>query len=231
MDPDLLALLRKVDTPVVCDAIEVVEGRRGFAAYTRHTMLCSAPEAGAVVGFARTAKIAAAAPSPDPADVVRQRRMDYYRYMAESPAPAVAVLEDVDHPACAGAYWGELNASIHRGFGLAGAITNGVMRDLGELPRDFPLLAGSVLPSHAFVHVREIDTPVEIFGLAVRPGDLIHADRHGAIVVPPAVLPDLAAAIPKLIDTEKIVLDVARAPGLDFARFEAAWTAFEKART
>ena len=93
------------------------------------------------------------------------------------------------------------------------------------------MVAGSIGPSHGFVHVLEIDTPVTIFGLTVAPGDLVHADRHGAVVVPPEVIPMLSAAIRKMQETEALVLEPARQPGFDFAAFEAAWTAFENART
>lgn len=231
MDDSLLQLLKTVDTPTVCNAIEVAEGRRGFNRFTRGTVICTEPGAGAVVGYARTAKLAANAPSTEAPEVIRKRRMDYYRYMAEAPRPAIAVIEDVDFPEAVGAYWGEINTTIHKGFGLAGALTNGVVRDLGDLPKGFPVIAGSVGPSHAFVHLREIDTPVTVFGLRVAPGDLVHADRHGAVVIPEEVLPHLEQAIRKLLDTERLVLEPARAEGFDFARFEAAWAAFEKART
>ena len=231
MTPDLLDLLRKVDTPTVCNALEVVEGKRGFDRFTRGTVLMSDPEAGAIVGYARTAKIAAVAPPEEPSEVIRARRMDYYRHMATGPRPALAVVEDVDGAAAVGAYWGEVNTSVHKGFGLAGALTNGVMRDLGDLPEGFPVIAGSVGPSHAFVHVREIATPVTVFGLTIADGELVHADRHGAVVIPETHVAALGAAIAKLLETERIVLDAARAPGFDFEAFEAAWTAFEKART
>lgn len=230
MDDALLSLLRSVDTPTVCNTIEVAQGKRGFAGFTRGTMLCSAPDEPPVVGYAVTAKIAALAPSTEPPETIRARRMAYYRSMAEAPAPAVAVIEDVDFPDCIGAYWGEINTTVHKGLGLSGALTNGVMRDLGDLPAGFPVIAGSVGPSHGFVHVREIGTPVTVFGLTVAPGDLIHADRHGAVVVPPEVIPALAGAISRLLATERIILDAARKPGFDFAAFEAAWSAFEKAR-
>ncbi|WP_417840055.1 RraA family protein [Tritonibacter scottomollicae] len=231
MTPDLLTLLRQVDTPTVCNAIEVAEGKRGFDAFTRGTLLASAPEAPAMVGYARTAKIAAVAPPSEPPEVIKARRMAYYKYMAEAPAPAVTVIEDLDYPNAIGAYWGEINTTVHKGFGISGALTNGVMRDLGDLPEGFPVVAGSIGPSHGFVHVREIDTPVEIFGLTVAPGDLIHADRHGAVVIPPAVIPMLAEAISKLLETEKLVLEPAKAAGFDFATFEAAWARFEQSRT
>lgn len=231
MDPALLELLRRVDTPSVCNAIEVAQGRRGFDAFTRGTMLCSAPGEPAVVGYAATARISALRPPTEDPATIRTRRMAYYRMMAEAPQPSVAVIEDVDFPDCVGAYWGEINTTVHKGFGMAGALTNGVMRDLGDLAPGFPVVAGSIGPSHGFVHVLKNAVPVTIFGLRVAPGELVHADRHGAVVVPPEVMPRLAGAIARMQATEKLVLDPARAPGFDFAAFEAAWTAFEAART
>lgn len=230
MDDALLSLLRRVDTPTVCNAIEVIEGKRGFNRFTRGTVLCSDPAGGAIVGHARTARIRAATPPEEPAAVIRARRMDYYRHMDSGPRPALAVVQDLD-PAPVGAYWGEVNATIHKGFGLAGALTNGVMRDLGDLPAGFPIIAGSIGPSHGFVHVVDIAQPVTVFGLTIADGDLVHADRHGALVIPAGYEAALPKAIARLQATERLVLDPARAPGFDFAAFEAAWTAFEAART
>ncbi len=230
MTPELLDLLRRVDTPTVCNAIEVVQGKRGFANFTRGTMICTEPGQ-AVVGYAVTAQISALTPPTESAQVIRERRMAYYRAMHDGPKPSVAVIEDLDFPDCIGAYWGEVNTTIHKGFGMSGALTNGVVRDLGDLPQGFPVIAGSVGPSHGFVHVRTLGAPVTVFGLQVAHGDLVHADRHGALVVPADVVPSLGTAISKLQDTERLILDPARQPGFDFADFEAAWTAFEKART
>ncbi|WP_027256596.1 RraA family protein [Leisingera aquimarina] len=231
MDNSLLDLLKSVDTPTVCNAIEVAQGKRGFANFTRGTMLCSAPEEGAIVGYARTAKIAAVNPPAEPPEIIRERRMAYYKHMSEGPRPGVAVVEDLDYPDCIGAYWGEINTTVHKGFGLSGALTNGVMRDLGDLPHGFPVVAGSIGPSHGFVHVREIGTPVTVFGMEVQDGSLIHADRHGALVIPADVVPLLGRAIQKLLETEKLILEPARREGFGFASFEKAWAAFEKART
>jgi len=231
MDKALLDLLRSVDTPTVCNAIEVAQGRRGFNDFTRGTLLSSAPEEPAIVGYAVTARIAALAPPDEPADVIRTRRMAYYKAMAEAPKPSVAVIEDEDYPECIGAYWGEVNTTVHKGFGMSGALTNGVMRDLGDLADQFPVVAASIGPSHGFVHVTALGTPVNIMGLTVSPGDLIHADRHGALVVPFDVVDQLAAAIDKMQQTEQLVLGPASEPGFNFEKFEAAWSAFEKART
>lgn len=233
MNDTLLKLLQSVDTPTVCNAIEVAQGKRGFNSFTRGNMLSSDPDAGPMVGYAVTAKISAIAESTEPKDIIRARRMDYYRAMSDGARdgmPSVAVVEDVDYPNCIGAYWGEINTTVHKAFGMKGALTNGVMRDLGDLPKDFPVVASFVGPSHGFVHVKEINSTVDIMGMTVKPGDLIHADRHGAVVIPEDVVDELELSINKLLSSEKIILTPAKQEGFDFAAFEKAWQAFEEAR-
>ena len=227
----LLNLMKSVDTPTVCNAIEVAQGKRGFNNYTKRTMHASDAEAPAMVGFARTAKIAGLEPPTETPDVIRARRMDYFRHMASGDGPTVAVVEDIDGDDAVSAWWGGVHTAVHKGLGMEGAVTNGVMRDLGDMEPGFPVLAGAIGPSHAFVHVRELATAVTIFGMQVADGDLVHADRHGALVVPPDVIGDLKAAIEKLIETEELIIGPARSEGFDFAALEKAWAAFEKART
>lgn len=229
-DEALLALLREVDTPTVCNAIEVAQGRRGFARFTRGSMQHSAPGAPSIIGFARTAKIAGRAPPQEAPAVIRARRMAYFRSMAAGARPAVAVVEDIDYPECIAGWWGEVHAAVHKGLGLAGAVSNGVMRDLDVMDAEFPVLAGSTGVSHYFVHVVEVGTPVEIFGLRVAQGEFVHADRHGALVIPTDVIARLASSIKTVIANEAIVLEPARQPGFDITRLEAVWKEFEKAR-
>lgn len=228
----LLRRLANVDTPTACNAIEVAKGRRGFANFTRRTMHWSGPAALSRVGFARTARIAGATPPTEPMDVLRARRRDYFRSMAAGPRPGLAVIEDIDGDGASGAWWGEIHGFVHaRVCGLAGAVTNGLMRDLGDLPPDFPILAGGVGPSHAHVHVRDIGSAVEIHGMRVAQGDLVHADRHGALVVPPDVIASLGAALDRLETSENLVLGPLRAGPVTLDVFEASWAAFEKTRT
>jgi len=223
IDSDLLKLL--------CNAIEVAQGKRGFSQLTRGTMISSDPEGAAMVGYAKTAKIAALEPPEENNDIIKERRMNYYRYMSELHGPTVVVIEDLDFPNCIGAYWGEINTKVHKGFGLSGALTNGVMRDLGDLAEEFPVVAGSIGASHGFVHVREIDTPVNVFGLTVSPGNLIHADRHGAVVVPNEIIPILKDSINKLFASERLILNPAEKTEFTFDDFKRAWEDFEKSRT
>ena len=112
-----------------------------------------------------------------------------------------------------GAFWGEVQSAIHRGMGAVGLVTNGSIRDLPQWAPGFQVLAGNIGPSHAFSHVEAFDLPVNVAGMPVRTGDLVHADRHGAVVVPLAAVRDLPAAARKVAAREAKILAVARAPG------------------
>ena len=230
MDKELYDLLLTLDTPTVCNSIEVAQGKRGFQRFTRGTVLSSVQSGEVIVGYARTAKIAGTTPPEEEPEIIRERRMKYYEYMANSSEPSIVVIEDSDFPNCIGAFWGEINAKIHKGFGLSGVLTNGVMRDLGDLPEQFQIIAGSIGPSHGFVHVREFDIKVRVFDLEVNPGDLIHADRHGAVVIPTDLFNSLGSAIIKLQESEKIILDSAASDQFNFETFKRDWEKFEVAR-
>lgn len=219
-----IGILGGLDTPTVCNAIEIAQGSRDFSGFTKKPMTASHPDAAAIVGRALTAKIRARTPPSESAAAADSARMEYYRYVSSGPRPSVVVMQDLDSPEPCGAFWGEVNATVHRAFGIAGVVTDGLVRDLGELPAGFPIIAGAAGVSHAFVRVVEFGTPVEIFGMAVRPGDLIHADRHGALTVPEDALPRLGDAVRTLLEREKIVLDPAREmDGYGFEAFRRSW--------
>lgn len=229
-DHDYFAALKAVDTPTIANAIEVVLGKRQGDGFTRKTVLAADPNLPPICGFARTAKIKAATPSTEQTETIANRRMSYYEYMANSEHHSIAVLEDLDYPHCVGAYWGEINTAVHKGFGLGGTLTNGVMRDLDALAEGYQVIAGSIGPSHAFVRVEEIDTPVNLFDLTIRPNDLVHADKHGAVIIPQDAQADILVAIQKMIAREKIVLNAAKQPNFNFASFKQAWVEFEALR-
>jgi regulator of RNase E activity RraA len=85
------------------------------------------------------------------------------------------------------------------------------------------MLAGSFAPSHAYVHVVEFDVPVTIHGMAVTSGDLIHADRHGAVVVPIEKIDAMQAALDGLMKQEARIITAARTPGVTVEEIKAAF--------
>jgi regulator of RNase E activity RraA len=218
-----LDTLRAADTPTVCNAIEIVVGRRMTEGFTRRPVVAAHPHLPPMVGYARTATLRCSTPPDGAPESVRQRRLEYYRYVASGPGPSLVVIEDADPQPGLGAFWGEVNVAIHKGLGLAGALTNGSIRDLAMIDATFPLIAGSVGPSHAHAHVAAFDEPVDVFGLTIRPGDLVHADRHGAVLIKPAWLAELPRAIDLVTRKEAPILRAARNPGFSIDDLAAAW--------
>ena len=211
-DP-VLDALRKLDTPTVANALEIVAPQRRAYGFTTSPLVCLNPDAPPMVGYARTATIRAAAHSGRSGDEDLAMRVGYYRHIAEAPQPTITVIEDIDASPGYGAWWGEVNSSIHAGLGSLGVITNGSIRDLADWAPGFGALAGSIGPSHSWVHVVEYAVPVTVHGMSVRPGDLIHADRHGAVVVPPEVAADVPEAAARIAAAERILIDAARSDG------------------
>jgi regulator of RNase E activity RraA len=110
----------------------------------------------------------------------------YRRYIGGEAGPKIVVVQDLDKPQVFGSFWGEVNSNIHRALGCVGTITDGAIRDLDEINNaGFKALARRLCVGHAFSHPVRWNCPVEVFGRAVKPGDLIHADKHGFLVIPP----------------------------------------------
>jgi regulator of RNase E activity RraA len=220
LDPKLLATLRKYDTPTICNGLEIVAPHRRATGFTTLPMVSCNPTLQPIIGYARTVTIRALDPSPLPAMEQKDKRIAYYEYVASAPGPTIPVLQDIDPVPGFGAFWGEVQTNVHKGLGCPGAVTNGSIRDLDMLAEGFHLIGGSVGPSHAHVHVDDFGKPVNLFGMAVKHGDLIHADRHGAVVIPLEAAEGLPAAISKIEKKERLILDAARGPnfGVDALR-------------
>ena len=222
LSAELIAELRTVDTPTVCNALEiVVPERRGYG-YTTKPLVCTRPELEPMVGIARTATIRSAHPGDLRGKEARQLTDAYYAYIDEGPKPSVVVIQDLDESPGYGCFWGEVNSSIHKGLGCEGLVTDGGVRDLPDIAEGFQMLAGSVLPSHAYVHVVDFARPVTVAGMRARDGDLIHADRHGAVVIPHDVAHEVKAAADAIVRRERVIIDAARQPGFDIDRLREA---------
>lgn len=221
LEADVLNQLRALDTPTVCNALEVVApDRRGFG-YSTTPFFCPRPELEPIVGFARTATIwSMTPPTGDAADPVEAARLRvaYYRHIADGPSPSITVIEDVDEHPGYGAWWGEVNTNVHQGLGSLGVITNGSIRDIDDSAEGFQLLAGMPGPSHAWVRVDSIGEPVTVHGMTVATGDLIHADRHGAVVIPIEVADQIPQAAADIAAREQVLIGASREPGFSAER-------------
>jgi regulator of RNase E activity RraA len=205
-----LEFLRSIDTPTVCNLLEVVAPeRRGFGYTVRH-LHCIFPDLPPMVGFAKTATMRAQDRVPLGEAGYMAKRLDYLDYVAAGPQPSIAVIQDLDDIVGFGAFWGEVQSNVHKALGCLGTITNGSVRDIPAIAPGFQMLAGSIAPSHAFVHVVDFGVNVNIHGMAVRSGDLIHADRHGAVVVPVESIEPMRAAADGLAKREAKIIEAAR---------------------
>ena len=150
------------------------------------------PQMGPMAGYAVTLVI-----EPSVVDHKRQATAwdDWRRYVASIDGPKIVVVQDLDKPRVIGSFWGEVNANVHRALGCVGTITDGAIRDLDEMTNaGFKALARRLCVGHAHVHPVRWNCEVEVFGRKVSPGDLIHADKHGFMVIPPEDQPRLLEA-------------------------------------
>jgi regulator of RNase E activity RraA len=150
------------------------------------------PQMGVMIGYAVTV---VCEPSNRSHKQNKAASMDYYRYVASQPGPKIVVVQDLDKPRTVGAFWGEVNANIHKSLGCVGTITDGAVRDLDEMTNaGFKALARRLCVGHAHSWPVQWDVEVEVFGRKVRPGELIHADKHGFLVIPAEDTPRLLEA-------------------------------------
>lgn len=217
-----LDFLRQWDTPTVCNALEmVVPARRGHG-FTVRPLVAADPKLPPICGLARTGTIRAAAPSGRSKDADRAVRIGWYDYVARASLPTVVVLQDLDDTPGTGAFWGEVNSNIHKALGVLGVVTNGSIRDLDMVADGFQMLAGVVNPSHAHVHVVAFGQEVTVHGMHVAHEDVVHADRHGAVVIPADAVRKIAPAIELLARREKVILDLCREPDFTVEKLREA---------
>jgi regulator of RNase E activity RraA len=220
----LLTQLRAVDTPTICNALELIDPKFRVTGFTTKPLVCPFPDLPPIVGYARTATIRATHANEADGKASKAQRVAYYEYVADGgPAPSLMVIQDLDGADLGfGAFWGEVQSAVHRGLGCEGVVTDGCIRDIPQWAPNFQALAGSIAPSHAWVHLADFGKQVRVAGMTVRSGDLIHADRHGACVIPAAAADKIPAACDLLARKEAIILGVARKPGFNMDQLRNA---------
>ncbi len=202
----MIEALRKVSSPSVANAIETFKVRPRNQGQISSEIRALFPEMGPLVGYAVTAVIRA---EPEPLEGHRASTFGWWDYVLSIPAPRVIVVHDLDEPRGQGAQWGEVQANIHKALGCAGVVTDGSVRDLDEVRAlGFQFAAAHISVSHAYVHTVDFGLPVKLGGLWVKPGDLIHADQHGVVTIPPEIADRIPEAVAKVEADERKIIQV-----------------------
>lgn len=204
-----LDALRRYDSCTVASAIDFLGVRLRNEGYTDLTIRCLTPRPVPLVGHAVTVKIHCSDPRPEGRAYLE--RADLLEYLLGAPEPRIVVIQDADEHPGTGALPGEIRARIWRAMGCIGAITNGAVHDLPAIEKmDFHVFASGLTVSHAYAHIVEFGRPVEIGGLRVCHGDLLHADVHGVLSVPVEIAGRIPAIAESILRREGRILDLCR---------------------
>lgn len=181
---DLLEL-KRWNTPTIYNGWEqVTRHDAGHECFNLEEVRDFMPQMGPMVGYAVTLVV-------EPGNPTHKANggklwSDYRRYIGSIPGPKIVVIQDLDKPAVYGSFWGEVSSNTHRALGCVGTITDGAVRDVDEMTNaGLKALARRMCVGHAYSTPVSWDCEVEVFGVSVRPGDLIHADKHGFLAIPP----------------------------------------------
>ncbi len=213
---DQIEGLRKYNTPTISNAIETFNVRPRHMGFLPHFIRCLLPDIGVIIGYAVTSQTRALPATEKEQDVAS----DYFRYVASIPGPKIAVGEDLDNPPGLGAQFGEVTATIHQKLGCVGHITSGCPRDIDEVRGlGFGLYGLNPCVSHGYVRIVGFGRRVNIGGVDIHPGDLIHADKHGVCIIPHEIAPKLADACAEVERLERPLLDICKTDDFDLEEY------------
>jgi regulator of RNase E activity RraA len=215
-----LELLRKYDTPTICNMIELFDVRPRTAGYMDGRIQACYPKLPPMVGYACTATFRSAAPPQ--AGNVYSGLADQTAALSEMSGPGVIVFQDLDSPV-ASATFGEVMCTTYKAFGAAGLITSGAGRDLDQVEAlNFPCFTSGTICAHGYCHIVQIQIPVHVGGVMVAPGELLHGDRNGVTTIPLDIAAAVAQACADYVAAETVVLDYLRAGNCTPKGFAAA---------
>jgi 4-hydroxy-4-methyl-2-oxoglutarate aldolase len=209
--------LRRLDTCSVANAIETFDARLRNEGFADASVRCMFPRLPSMLGYAVTARIRCSGPPTDGHAYLD--RTDWWEHILSIPAPRVVVIQDLDKKPGRGAFIGEVHANILSALECIGAVTNGAVRDLPAVEAmGFQLFAANPAVSHSYVHIVGVDGAVEVGGLQVRPGDLIHGDRHGVLAIPNEIAAEIPAVAARIMEKERKLIGLCRAPDFSLAK-------------
>jgi regulator of RNase E activity RraA len=213
--------LRAITSPSIANAIETFNVRPREEGNLSSDIRALFPELGPVVGHAVTAVVRA---ERGPVEGHRASVFGWWDFVQTIPAPRVVVVHDLDDPRGQGAQWGEVQANIHRALGCVGVVTDGSVRDLGEVRAlGFQFCAAHVSVSHANVHMVDFGIPVKVGGVWIKPGDLLHGDQHGVLTIPHEIAAGIPEAVARVEAAERRIIGVCQAPDFTAERLKAVY--------
>ncbi|MGH9684373.1 MAG: RraA family protein [Candidatus Acidiferrales bacterium] len=216
-DSALLDQLGRLSTCIVASTIETFGVRLRNTGFANSSIRCMFDDLPPVVGYAATARIRGS--QPPMGGRTYYDRTDWWNYLLTIPAPRIVVIEDMDRPSGLGSLVGEVHANILRALGCVAFATNGAVRELPALHRiGIQCFAGNVAVSHSYAHIFEFGTAVEIGGLRVEPGDLLHGDRHGVLQIPGKVAGEVPGAARKIIEKEQGIIALCQSNGFSLEK-------------
>lgn len=204
-----LEKLRAFDSCTIANAIEKLNLRMRNEGFMSGPARCRFPNLPPMLGYAATARVRTS--TPPMSHRCYYDRMDWWHYVASVPEPRVLVLQDTDHQPAFGAFVGEIHAAIGRALNCVGCITNGAVRDLPAVEAmGFQLYARRTSVSHAYAHITEFGEPVEIDGLKILSGDLLHGDRHGVVNIPWSSAAEISEEASRILVEEHALVEFCR---------------------
>ena len=208
LSKESLELLRKYDTPTVCNVIELFDVRPRNTGYMDRRIQSCFPHLPPMVGYANTATFRSAAPARGDAYSSLEKQVTAF---SRAPSPPVVVFQDLDDP-CVGATFGEIMCTTYKAFGAAGLITSGAGRDLDQVGAlEFPAFTNGAICAHGYCSIPSIQVTVHVGGLTVHPGDLLHGDCNGVTTIPLDIASDVAPACEEFMRAEAVVLQYLKA--------------------
>jgi len=221
LTPEQLAALRQLDACTLANAIETFEVRLRNEGFTDGDLRCFFPHLPPMIGYAATIRVRGSAP-PTTAGLYPQRT-DWWNYVQSLPVPHIIVAQDIASRAGLGALLGEVHFNIQRALGAVGIVTNGAVRGLPTAEAlEFQVFAGSVSVSHAYMHIVEFGTPVEVGGLKVHSGDLLHGDQHGVQSIPLSLAGQLPAVAARIAAKKQTIIALCQSPQFTLEKLRAA---------
>jgi 4-hydroxy-4-methyl-2-oxoglutarate aldolase len=213
-----IGYLKSVDSPTLSNAIELLKVRPRERGFTPLDIRCLFPEFGVMCGYAVTAQVESAT-QMEPFRL--ENFVELYRLVEQAPKPAVIVLQEIGGFGEFAAHAGEVMSTFFTRLGAIGLLSDCGVRDLAEVRRlGFHYFARGSVASHANYRIARVGVPVQIRGMVVNPGDVIHGDENGVITVPPVDITALREAVDTVRRKEKAVMDFVRGPDFSLQGFQ-----------